>query len=97
VSVTVLADERPVARKHHSCNACGGTIAPGDRYRRQRNKGDDIYVWRCHALCDAAYWIAHEEAECCEDEGPDWFEVRSVVLRFFEALTSQHPTGGNDG
>ncbi len=90
MSVTVLSDERPVARKDHHCNACEGTIPEGDRYHRQHIVNDYLYVYKSHALCDAAYWIAFRELDLidCEEESVEPDEVRAVVLRFFQFLAT---------
>lgn len=88
MAVTVLDDVWPVARKEHRCDVCMGVIAAGDRYRRQRNVDDDVYTFKAHALCDAAYWVAYKEAGCWDDEGPDWSDyIKPAIERFFKAVT----------
>ena len=78
---TVLADERPTARRRHGCNACGGTIGVGDVYERQRVvDGADIWTWKAHVLCS---YIAHRlnreaGADDC-DQPPEWGDVQEVL------------------
>jgi ABC-type dipeptide/oligopeptide/nickel transport system ATPase component len=88
MSVTVLGDERPTARKTHRCDVCRGVIAPGDTYTRQRNVADgECYTFKAHALCDAAYWKAHRDCGLWDDDMPDWGDsVAPLVLAFFAAL-----------
>lgn len=84
----LIADEWFVARKAHVCCVCLGDIAPGDRYHRQRSvEGGDAYVWKEHALCGAAYLVAHREADLLPDEGCEYEDVQPVLLRFFTALS----------
>lgn len=91
MSVTMLADDWPVARVEHRCSLCGGVIAPGDRYRRQRYVDDDPYTLKTHGLCDAAYWVAYREFDYWDDEPVDQGEVELVMMRFFAALAGAVP------
>lgn len=88
MSVVLLADEWPTARKEHRCGVCLGTIGAGDRYRRQRLVDDDPYVFKAHALCDAAYWKAQRESGLFDDEFLEWSEVRPLVEQFFAAIAA---------
>lgn len=83
----LLDDVWHVARKAHQCCVCWGTIAPGDRYHRQRVVQDgDPGVFKCHALCDLAYWWAHTDLGLDSDEAPDWHEdMAPLVAAFFAA------------
>lgn len=42
---TIIRESRPVARKAHRCNLCGGPIAVGERYIRLVMRYDDFYEW----------------------------------------------------
>ena len=71
----VLGETRPVARKQHHCDECGGAIEPGSRYVRQRNVADgDAYTYRAHEDCmDVAIeYLDHESmwrlSDCPLDE-----------------------------
>ena len=55
MSVVVIADETPVARKEHQCSQCSRMIQPGEKYHRQRNifEGEpQVYkeCWQCGDL-----------------------------------------------
>ena len=39
--MTVIWDEAPKARIHHTCSSCGRTINPDEIYRRTRIVGED--------------------------------------------------------
>ena len=88
MSVLVLDEVRPVARKDHTCEVCWGTIGKGDRYLRQRNVGDDgAYTFKAHGLCWAAWCKAHRDGEMYDDEAPDnQDEVVPLVRSFFAAF-----------
>jgi hypothetical protein len=81
-----------VARKDHTCDACLGIIASGDRYHRQRSiwEGEPM-VYKCHALCDAVYWRMHRERELWDDESLDDSEIREGLLRVFASLSQADP------
>lgn len=56
--MTVLSETRPVARKIHYCDFCGGVIAKGQKYLKQVNVIDgDFGVWKCHEECQN---VAHQ-------------------------------------
>lgn len=100
MSVQVLAEERPVARKEHDCYVCLGTIGAGDQYLRQRNVGDEgPYVFKAHALCWAlSLFIAHEEDYWTDDgEWPEPMEVRAGITRWFAALALGLSEDGETG
>lgn len=40
---TLLNTSRPKARKAHRCGMCEGQIVPGETYRRDTYKADDLY------------------------------------------------------
>ena len=85
MTVTILRDERPVARKDHGCNECGGRIGAGDRYRRQSNvDGGDIWTYKAHALCFALVpwdWV--------DDTSPtDWHEAQLRLIEWFVAFVA---------
>lgn len=69
MSMTMIANEHPVARKEHECSLCHRTIQPGERYNRQRSVGDDgPYVFKDCAHCEAMVKILND------DEG-DWYDT----------------------
>lgn len=89
MSVTILADEWLVARKEHTCDACLGVIAAGDRYRRQRNVDDHVFTFKCHALCDAIWWHLYYEHGLFDDEALDPSDdIRPALQQFFDTLAS---------
>ena len=96
MSVHVLDEARPVARKAHGCQVCLGTIGAGDQYMRQRNVGDDgPYVFKAHALCwSLSLFIAEAEDYWTDDgEWPEPMEVREGLVRWFAVLA---PVGGGE-
>lgn len=84
MSAVVLAEERPVARKAHVCEACFGIIRAGDRYYSQRYVYDDqIGSWKLHESCLSLYWAMHRDAGLWEDDAVDPEELRDVWLGLF--------------
>jgi hypothetical protein len=70
MSDAALADERPVARKHHRCDQCQCSIAPGQKYRRARFTQDGTaYTWKAHLDCDALAARLWKEYALSWDEG----------------------------
>lgn len=85
---TLLDEVRPVARKPHGCNECGGTIGSGDTYLRQRIVDcGDIWTYKAHRLCNAIgiRWQREFGFGDC-DILPDWGEMRSELHRVFAGL-----------
>jgi hypothetical protein len=76
--MTLLHDERPVARKAHRCGFCGERIEPGTRYHRQDIADDGRrYAWKAHLGCDALTEAYAETADCYElEDGIDPESVR---------------------
>lgn len=64
MSVTLLFESTPKARKDHTCGLCVSTIPVGTVYYQQRCAEDGPpYSWRAHTECWGllnAYWW-----ECC--------------------------------
>lgn len=84
---TTLNEETRRARKAHGCNVCRGRIAAGDRYRVQTNVGGgDLWTWRAHLLCYAAFGLAWDIDWHDFDNNPDWWEIAPLILRFFAVL-----------
>lgn len=53
--MTVLRDDRPIARKEHQCNWCGEMILVGEKHSYQVAVFDgDFQHTRMHLECDAA-------------------------------------------
>ncbi len=80
MSLTLIAEARPTARKSHGCNACLGRIQPGEQYDRQRvADSGDAWTWKAHRLCSAI--VDHLWAEDCyfSDESPGPDEVHEVL------------------
>ncbi len=94
----LLADDWHIARKAHQCDVCFGTIAEGDRYRRQRMIYDgDPGVFKAHALCDAVYWVAWRELELFDDEQPDFHDdIKPRLLRFFALVSGGDSIDSDD-
>lgn len=89
MSVLVLDETHPTARKTHFCGVCLGTIGVGDTYMRQRNVGDDgPYVFKAHRLCWGLSLAIAREAEMWTDEGewPEPDEVREAIAAWFAAV-----------
>lgn len=86
MSVTTLAEARPVARKRHLCQGCRRPIEPGTRYVHQRNVADGhAYHWREHIEC---FEVASDlMAEWCVDpiEGIDPDDLLAELNRRSEA------------
>lgn len=62
MGVETISDGNRVARKHHTCFHCSGTIAPGDIHRVGTFKYDDhVYTLRTHHDCDQL-WAEYETA-----------------------------------
>ena len=82
----LLDDKWFTARKQHSCDVCFEPITVGERYRRQRviYEGDPG-VFKVHALCDEAYWIAYRELGLMGDETPDFQEDIQPILERLRA------------
>ena len=91
MSILVLADEQPVARKEHRCLCCYRTIEPGEKYHRQRNIGDDgPYVWKSCAHC-AEMAVICDLWAWADDYGVAWdsydqFEPSSLAELRLKAL-----------
>ena len=68
---------RPVARKEHTCEFCGGVIRVGERYLKETFVDGVIYNWISHIHCSAVCkeldmnrkldynGISSEDFECC--------------------------------
>lgn len=89
MSVRVIDETSPKARKDHLCEVCLGTIGAGDTYMRQRNVGDDgPYVFKAHRLCWSLSLSIAREAGMWTDEGewPEPDEVRQALMACFAGL-----------
>ena len=87
MSATLLAEDRPVARKTHRCGNCEGLILPGTRYRSQRVAGDGtVRVHREHEACHALYWRLHGEWGLDPDDWVDPDSVRDAYYALFELM-----------
>lgn len=84
----------PRARKAHKCEACGGIINPGERYRRQSGKWEGDFFSR--AWCaDCARIMDYYFAELTAENEFDYWDVQdSVAARFCSGCP--HSSGGND-
>lgn len=89
MSIRVLDETMPTARKSHLCHVCLGTIGEGDKSLRQRNVGDDgPYVFKAHRLCWGLSLAIAREAGMWTDEGewPEPIEVRDATTAWFGAM-----------
>ncbi len=90
MSPTLLAEERPVARKSHGCNACLGLIQAGETYARQRvADGSEAWTWKGHLLCESVDHHLRREAGWYDEEGPDPEEVHEVLRDLLGGLLGQ--------
>lgn len=70
ITMKVLRNETPVARKEHRCNFCGGVISVGEKYNRQTNVYDGcVYDWVSHCECSKLACELDMFDDC--DEGLD--------------------------
>ena len=52
MSITVLKESTPTARKEHKCMFCGGIIKVGEKYDRQTCVYEgSVYDWIAHCEC----------------------------------------------
>ncbi len=61
MTVLAVSQSRPVARKRHDCNDCGGPIESGTTYVRSFVTDDgEAWTWKEHEACrsDADHMIA---------------------------------------
>lgn len=58
MSVIVLKNSKPTARKEHKCMFCGGIIKVGEKYDRQTCVYEgSVYDWIAHCECSS---LAHK-------------------------------------
>lgn len=76
--VIVLKEEHPVARKTHICDLCGGIINTGEKYIRQHNKMEDVYIFKMHEQCQIASSILDRR---CDIECYDPIDLMSIDLK----------------
>lgn len=89
MSIVVLSDETPVARKTHTCSCCNGTIGVGDTYCRQRIIGDDPYTHKAHQICHQLVLWAFKHNDWWDDGEGLWVEpyaMRELVEGWFTLL-----------
>ena len=77
MSIRILTDRLPVARKPHTCGLCLRLIEPGTRYRYY-TCADGGKMWTNHEHDDCA-WLVWVEWGCDGDSYPDPEEVRYAV------------------
>lgn len=81
----LVAIESPTARKHHSCDDCGRTVNPGEKYMRQFVIGDyGPYRWKRCAHCRAFLSLYSDEIDPYGDEGID-----DEIIRDWEPATPE--------
>ena len=69
MSITVLSETRPQARKNHICYECGCLIPKGTVHYVQVNVWDgQVNQWRVHADCAELYWALTSEYRCSWDD-----------------------------
>lgn len=91
MSITVLAEERPIARKEHRCGGCGSTIGVGDRYLRQRNAYDgSVYTSKSHALCAEIGWRIARDYGLGDDEPIDTDSICSDLADLLTLWPAPH-------
>lgn len=77
---TLLHEDRPVARKPHTCDACLLTIAPGTRYLHQRCAADGrAYHYRSHIACHDLVIEWAIEWNLADDDPIDVSELRAEL------------------
>lgn len=51
MSIELIHQSTPVARKRHICDVCLTPIEPGTLYDRSVNKMDYVFTWKEHVEC----------------------------------------------
>ncbi len=75
-------DTHPTARKRHSCETCGWSIRPGERYRRGVGfDGGTAWTWK------ECLWCERAGAAYCRDHHDDEYNTDSIA----EWLFAEHP------
>lgn len=77
MSVTVLRETTPIAKKDHICMLCGCSIPKGQKYRCQTNVYDSVpYLFKCHQECHEVARELDMYFDCEYDEGltDDFFQ-----------------------
>jgi len=76
LSVRLISETRPVARKHRRCWHCGRMIAPGAQYVRQFLVYDGGYALTMHTDCEALWqtYVLDASLYCSEDGWPPMIE-----------------------
>jgi hypothetical protein len=77
MTIQIIAQWHPVARKHHRCYHCGGWIAPGVKHEAATLKYDDVYTLRSHIDCQKAAdeYVSHGYAPDYDDGVPPLYEM----------------------
>ncbi len=77
MSIEIISQNKPRARKHHRCYHCGKMIAPGTVHDRATLRYDHVYTLRSHLDCQAAAddYVSHGYAPDYDDGVPPLYEM----------------------
>lgn len=78
--VTVLSETRPIAKKQHRCEWCGGNIEPGEKYYRWAGIYDGFQSWCMHEECKDALSREVDDDRYWDDEFPSCEHERGMTL-----------------
>jgi len=64
-----LSKSKPIAKKEHRCDFCGGIIRVGERYEKQTIVDGCIYDFKTHESCEkvAIELDMYDDYYCCDD------------------------------
>lgn len=66
----VLSKSKPIAKKEHRCDFCGGVIRVGEKYEKQTIVDDCIYDFKAHDICEkVAIWLDMYDDHYYSDDG----------------------------
>ena len=80
MSVSVLKQETPIARKEHRCMFCGGVIKKDEKYSHEVFITDcDIDDQKMHLCCNEAVKEFFDPSKTIYDAVQQWSELTSNI------------------